>query len=245
MANIALIPARSGSKRLPSKNIRKLKGLPLIHYSIQSAISSGVFSEIIVSTDSEEIGLIARHCGAEVPLLRPAEISLDNSPDIEWVLHAMNHMIKTPSDEIESITILRPTSPLRTGKTISAALNYFHSVGLADSLRAMERTFKHPGKMWLVDEAMLAKPFVQQQKGIIPTHDSPTQALQKLWIQNASLEIMKRDTVLLKKSISGDVILGYEMPGYEGYDVNSLLDFEFLEYLVSKYPELLEEAEHF
>lgn len=237
--NIALIPARSGSKRLPGKNIRNLNGLPLIYYAIESAISAGVFSEIIVSTDSEEIALLAKKFGADVPLLRPHEISLDNSPDIAWVEHALKTMVQTSADKIENIAILRPTNPLRTGKTISTAMNFFRSNSWADSLRAMEKTFKHPGKMWILNENNLATPFLQQRKGEIPTHDCPTQLLEKIWIQNASLEIIKKDTIISQKSISGGKIIGFEMPWPEGYDVNDLTDFEFLEHLISKNPKLL------
>lgn len=86
---IALIPARSGSKRLPDKNINKLAGHPLIAYTISAARESGVFSRIIVSTDDEKYASIARHYGAETPFMRPNEYGQDKSSDIDWVLHAL------------------------------------------------------------------------------------------------------------------------------------------------------------
>ena len=73
---VALIPARSGSKRVPGKNIRRLGKHPLIAYSISSALGSGIFRDVVVSTDSERVAVIARHYGAEVPFLRPGELSL-------------------------------------------------------------------------------------------------------------------------------------------------------------------------
>ena len=82
---IALIPARSGSKRIPNKNIKYLNGHPLIAYSIISAIDSGIFDRIIVSTDSNDIAKISEYYGAEVPFIRPENISTDNSPDIDLV----------------------------------------------------------------------------------------------------------------------------------------------------------------
>ena len=89
---VAFIPARLGSKRVPGKNIRPLAGHPMLAYSIAPAIDSGVFSSVIVSTDSEEIAAIARHYGAEVPFLRPAAFAGDTSPDIEWLEHALTEL---------------------------------------------------------------------------------------------------------------------------------------------------------
>ena len=89
---VALIPARSGSKRVPHKNIRPLAGHPLIAYSISAAVNSGVFSEVLVSTNSEKYADIARHYGAGVPFLRPQEYAESFSPDIEFVEHALNNL---------------------------------------------------------------------------------------------------------------------------------------------------------
>src|SRR5210317_2466380 len=91
---VALIPARSGSKRVPDKNIRTLAGHPLIAYSIAAALQSRIFTAVIVSTDSERYADIARHYGAEVPFLRPDEIAGDTSPDIEWVTYTLDHLRK-------------------------------------------------------------------------------------------------------------------------------------------------------
>ena len=81
-SSVALIPARVGSKRVPGKNVRLLQGHPMLAYTIASAIESGVFDSVIVSTDSEDIAKISRHYGAEVPFLRPTKFAGDTSPDI-------------------------------------------------------------------------------------------------------------------------------------------------------------------
>lgn len=88
--NLAVIPARGGSKRIPRKNIREFCGRPIIDYSIQAAKASGVFDRIIVSTDCEEIASVARACGAEVPFVRPAELSDDHTPTMPVVAHAID-----------------------------------------------------------------------------------------------------------------------------------------------------------
>ena len=86
---LGIIPARSGSKQLKKKNIKKLSGYPLLAYSILAARLSKKISKVICSTDSNEIAKIAKKFGAEVPFLRPKNISLDSSRDIEFILYTL------------------------------------------------------------------------------------------------------------------------------------------------------------
>ena len=111
MKKIALIPARSGSKRLKNKNILNLGNRPLLYYSIKSAQESNLFNKIIVVTDSKKYAEIAKKYGAEVPTLRPAYTAKDNSPDLHWIKWILNK-IKV-KDEKDVFFILRPTSPFR------------------------------------------------------------------------------------------------------------------------------------
>lgn len=241
--DIALIPARQGSERIPMKNIKLLNGVPLIAYTIQSAIKSNVFSEVIVSTDSLHIAKIAHEWGALVPSLRPSEYAGSSSPDFQWVMHAIDHLVSLNKDKVECIAILRPTSPLRSPETIKNAMLSFKNNIWADSLRAMEITHIHPGKMWRVDESMEAKPYLDQSNQITPTHNLPTQSLEKLWVQNASLEITRLTSLIESKSISGNRVMGYQMPGLEGFDLNSPLDWQFLEFLAREQPKIIPELE--
>ena len=239
LVDIALIPARQGSVRLPGKNVKVLNGIPLIAYSIQSALTSGVFSEVIVSTDSPEIAQIAMEWGAGVPALRPPEYSGSTSTDLEWLMHAVEHLITFPKEQIDCIAILRPTNPLRTESTIKKAMEKFKQNPWADSLRAMEITHVHPGKMWRVNNVMEATPYIDQSNEVIPTHNRPTQSLEQLWIQNASLEITRLGSLLISKSISGNKVLAYEMPEFEGLDLNTHLDWKLLEAIIRDNPELI------
>ena len=237
--NIALIPARTGSKRLPGKNVKLLCGSPLIAYTISAAINSESFDEIIVSTDSENIADIAKQFGASVPILRPSSLASDSSLDIQWVNHALSNMVVTPLNEVNFVAILRPTNPLRTSTTISKAINYLESHSWADSLRGVQPTSQHPGKMWVVDSSQEALSYLPQSIEGTPTHDQPTQLLPKVWIQNASLEIVKINALLETNSISGRRILGFELPGREGFDINTQDDWDFLEFLLTKDKDLL------
>jgi len=89
MANLAVIPARGGSKRIPRKNIKLFAGKPMVAYSIDAALRSGVFDLVIVSTDDEEIAAIAEGYGASVPFVRPAELSDDHTPTVPVIAHAI------------------------------------------------------------------------------------------------------------------------------------------------------------
>ena len=104
---VALIPARSRSKRIKNKNIINFYGHPLLAYSISEAIKSNLFSRIICVTDSSKYAKIAQHYGAEVPAIRPKNISSDTSPDIEWVKWILKKLIKI---KISNFSILRPTT---------------------------------------------------------------------------------------------------------------------------------------
>lgn len=132
----AIIPARSGSKGVVHKNIRILGGRPLIHWSIQACLKSRNISRIIVSTDSNEYADIATRLGAEVPFLRPTEISGDLSSDYECILHAMD-WLRDDDDEPELLVHVRPTTPYRIPTLIDQAISSFYNDSVATSLRSV------------------------------------------------------------------------------------------------------------
>jgi CMP-N-acetylneuraminic acid synthetase len=118
---LAIIPARSGSKRLPGKNIKELQGAPLIAWTINSALASKYITKTIVSTDSIDISTIAQKSGAQVPFIRPDALSSDSSSSIDVVRHAIEYIEK--KNEFYDYTILlQPTSPLRTTSDIDSAI---------------------------------------------------------------------------------------------------------------------------
>ncbi len=228
---IALIPARAGSKRVQGKNIRPLAGHPLMAYSICAAKQSGVFADVLVSTDSEAYAEIARQYGAEVPFLRPAEISGDLSLDIEWVDFAL-HRLREARREYDCFSILRPTSPFRLPSTIQRAWNKFKSEIGVDSLRAVEKVKEHPGKMWVVRGKRMTPllPFGSKEK---PWHSTPYQGLPEIYSQNASLEIAWTRVVFDGHTIAGETVMPFISEGYEGFDVNHPYDWELAERLVA------------
>ena len=226
----ALIPARAGSKRVAGKNIRPLAGHPLLAYTVAAARESGVFGAVIVSTDSEEIAAIARYYGAEVPFLRPAAMAGDTSPDIAWVRFTLD-ALASAGRSWDCFSLLRPTSPFRQAATIRRAWARFTSAGPVDSLRAVEPCRQHPGKMWVIPGDRMA-PLLPDGPSDPPWHSTPYQALPRVYVQNASLEIAWWRTVVETGSIAGRTIVPFLTEGYEGFDVNDAGDWWYAEHLV-------------
>jgi CMP-N,N'-diacetyllegionaminic acid synthase len=227
---LALIPARAGSKRVPDKNIRPLEGHPVIAYTIRAAHESGVFSCVLVSTDSEPYAEIARHYGAEVPFLRPPELAGDVSPDIEWVDYSLRRLA-ADGRAWDCFSILRPTSPFRQPETICRAWRAFLSEQGVDSLRAVEKCRQHPGKMWIVHGKRMF-PLLPLSPPEQPWHSSQYQSLPEVFVQNASLEIAWSRVVFHGRTIAGDVIMPFFTHGYEGFDVNQPYDWQLAEELI-------------
>ena len=227
---VALIPARSGSRRIKNKNIKNLKSHPLIAYTIRAAIKSKVFDEVLCITDSLKYKKIAQKYGAKVPFLRSKKISKEKSPDIEWVMWAINKINK--KNEFKIFSILRPTNPLRDETTIKRAFKKFFN-NKCDSLRAVDLCNQHPYKMWKIKGNYMKPIFNVRSK--VPYHSRQYGDLPEIYTQNASLEIAW--TRLLKKknpTIAGKRIIPFITKDYEGFDINTQIDFNLLESLISK-----------
>jgi N-acylneuraminate cytidylyltransferase len=228
---VALIPSRAGSKRVPDKNVRPLAGHPLIAYTIAGALQSGVFSSVVVSTDSELYAEIAKYYGADVPFLRPDAFAGDLSPDIEWVEYTLKRL-KDQGHHYDCFSILRPTSPFRLPDTIRRAWETFLAAEGVDSLRAVEKCKQHPGKMWVVRGDRM-HPLLPLSPAEQPWHSSQYQALPEVYVQNASLEIAWCRVVFEGKTIAGSVVVPFFTRDHEGLDVNNLYDWQLAEETVN------------
>lgn len=227
---IGLIPARSGSKRVPDKNVLLLGDHPVIAYTIAAALESGIFDSVVVSTDSENYADIAKHYGAEVPFLRPAEMSGDLSPDIEWVEFTLKKF-RDQNREFDCFSILRPTSPFRQAATIQRAWKQFLNEDGVDSLRAVEKCKQHPGKMWVVRNNRML-PLLPLSPPELPWHSMQYQSLPEVYVQNASLEIAWSRVVFEGRTISGTVLTPFFTENYEGFDVNHPNDLRLAHELI-------------
>jgi CMP-N,N'-diacetyllegionaminic acid synthase len=229
---VALIPARSGSKRVPGKNVRRLGVHPVLAYTIAAALDSHVFDDVIVSTDDETYAAIARHYGASVPFLRPSALAGDCSPDIEWVEHTLARL-ESERRAFECFGVLRPTSPFRQAETIRRAWRAFTGEPGVDSLRAVERCRQHPGKMWIVNGTRMT-PLLPDGPSDLPWHSRQTQTLPEVYVQNASLEIAWTRVVTDGRTIAGNVVMPFFTEGFEGFDLNTPEDWMLAERFVER-----------
>jgi N-acylneuraminate cytidylyltransferase len=219
---IAFIPARSGSKRVIDKNIRLFEGHPLLAYSIRAAIDSNIFDKVVCVTDSQKYADIAKYYGAEVPALRPSEISGELSPDIDWVLWILEFY---KANEFKIFSILRPTSPFRSVDTIKRAWKVFiEQEERIGSLRAVEKCQQHPGKMWVMQGNVMT-PIMPFSKNGVPWHSNQYKALPEVYVQNACLEFSWIEATAKIGNISGDVIAPFFTAGLEGFDINTEEDW--------------------
>ena len=243
---VALIPARAGSKRAPGKNVRLLNGYPLLAYAIGAAQESGIFDDILVSSDSDETLEIAEQYGATCLVHRPKEVARDDSPDIEWVGHAIGEMSRH-RQAYHAFAIIRPTSPFRSGDWIADAWYSFLRRQPAHSLRAMRRVSEHPGKMWVLpSESELAdwpaQPYLAHSFDTRPPdHSMPTQRLEPLYVQTAALEIAWVGNLVRNRTISGTEVLPWlsEPDAPNAIDINDERDWEHAVRVAAEHPEWL------
>lgn len=207
---LAIIPARGGSKGLKNKNILNLNGHPLIAYSIEAALSSSFINKIICSTDSTDIRNIAIKYGADVPFLRPSEISGDHSTDLECFEHAINWLKKHENYDPDLIVQLRPTSPIRTVSMIDEAIKIMLEDNSYTSLRAICHPQHPPHKMWLLNNKKSMSPLLKL-KDIKEPFNTNRQQLPEVFIQTGSLDITKPSTIRKHKSMTGVKIFPYKV----------------------------------
>lgn len=231
MKILGFVPARGGSSRVPNKNLKFLNGKPLIAYTIEAAKNSNYINRVVVSTNSNEIALIVRDFGAEVPFLRPDEISGNSSTEMEFFLHALNWFSQNESYEPDLIVLLYPTSPFRKPESIDTAIKEMLAHPEADSLRSVKLCSEHPYKMWVIEDGYL-KPFMKGEDANLQTQ--AYQLFPEIYIQNASIYITKPSTIINKKSPIGNVVIPFIMDELESLDVNTILDFKIAELLMYK-----------
>jgi CMP-N,N'-diacetyllegionaminic acid synthase len=226
---VAFVPARSGSERVPGKNVRPLAGHPLLAYAIETALQSGVFERVVVSTDSEQIADVARWYGADVPFLRPPELATSVSPDAEWLLYTLEHL----QESYELLALVRATNPFRGPDAVRRGLEQLVATPEADSLRAVELVKQHPGKMWLLDEdGRTMRPLLDQSHLEVAWHAGQYPALPPVYSQNSALEIARTAAVLATRTREGRVVAPFLTEGYEGFNVDDEEDWERAERLL-------------
>jgi N-acylneuraminate cytidylyltransferase len=229
---LCIIPARSGSKGIIDKNIKILNNKPLLCHSIDQAKESKYYKNkqmrIVVTTDSEKYADIAKNNGAEIPILRPSEISQDLSTDFEFIKHMIDYLKEKENYNPDLILQLRPTQPIRKIDDIDKCIDIFISkFEEYDSLRTVVPYEKSPFKMYEVKNNLLVplfKTLIVNEKKIDEPYNQCRQLLPQTYLHNGYIDILK-PYLLDDEKISGDRIYPYIMNKEDTIDIDTLDDW--------------------
>jgi CMP-N,N'-diacetyllegionaminic acid synthase len=220
---LAVIPARGGSKGIPRKNIKILGGKPLIAWTIEAALKAPSINRLIVSTEDEEIAAVAEQFGAEVPFKRPIAIAQDDTPGLDPVLHAIEN-----SPGSDWVLLLQPTSPLRSVDDIEGIIELCQEKGASSAVSVAEVS-KHPVWMYQRSSDMRLQPLIPNRREITRRQDLPS-----VFALNGALYLARTDWLIGNQGFIGPETLGYEMPVERSVDLDTPLDWLWVEYLIER-----------
>lgn len=224
--NLAIIPARSGSKGLIDKNIKEIQGKPLIAYTIEAAQKSGIFEEIMVSTDSEKYAAIIRKYNVSIPFLRSKENSSDTASSWDMVLEVIEKY-KRKKRYFDSFCLLQPTSPLRTYQDIQNAYRIYEEKK-AVSVVSVSECEHSPLWTGTLNEEHELNNFITKNA------DIQRQKQKKYYRINGAVYIMQINEFLARQNLYGERSYAYIMDKERSIDIDDGYDFCLAEFLISK-----------
>ena len=227
---VALIPARGGSKGVPRKNIKLLGKNPLIAYTIEASLAAYVIDRTIVSTEDEEIAQISQDYGAEIPFMRPAELSGDVVLDFSVIKHCLDYLIQI-NNKPEILVFLRPTMPLRTSQEIDTAVQMLLENKSADCIRTARPVPYPPYWMKKINSSGYLEPYDEHVVPFAMTrrHDLPTVVMCDGYVDAAKVK-----SVLKEDKFPPGNILAYYRENVPFIDIDTPEDWEYCEYFLSK-----------
>jgi len=223
---LAIIPARGGSKGIPNKNIMAISGKPLIAYTIEAGVKSKYIDEIIVSTDSEIIRVIAQQYGANVPFLRPDELSNDSAKSIDVVIHAID-FYKTNNITFDYVILLQPTSPLRTFEHLDKAIEKLIDSSKSSLVSVCEAD-ENPILMRSIENDKL-KEVISFEGTNLRRQDLPI-----FYIFNGALYINTTDMLVNEKKFINQDTIPYVMDKESSVDIDNMLDARLVELIIKE-----------
>jgi CMP-N-acetylneuraminic acid synthetase len=232
MEILAVVPARGGSKGIKRKNLVDFAGKPLVAHSIEHALACRSVTRTIVSTDDDEIAEVSRSFGAEVPFMRPTELSEDHVLDWPVFVHALEFLAEREDYHPDIVVHLRPTTPYRKPEWIDEAIALLLQDGDAHSVRSVSVPEKHPYRMFTID----SKGYLDS----IMKHEHPKpyllrrQDLPKVYYYNCVIDVTRPSTILERRSMTGDRIMPYIQNPHEVLDIDSPRDLVLARFLIKE-----------
>jgi CMP-N,N'-diacetyllegionaminic acid synthase len=219
---IAIIPARSGSKSIKNKNLKKIKGVSLLVRAIKFAKKIKIIDKVIVTTDSRVYQKIAINNGADCPFIRPKKYALDNSLDVEAFYHCLNWLKKKYKYNSDICINLRPTYPIRKVKDFIFAINKIKKNRDIDSVKSICKIPFPLEKTWIITKDQYLKNSLKHNSRELWNY--PRQKLPSYYVQNGNIDIVRSKVILQKKKMSGLKI--YPVIQNHFYDIDNLKDLK-------------------
>lgn len=223
---LAVIPARGGSKGIPSKNIFNVGGQPLIKYTIDCAKNSKYLDRAVISTDSMEIKRVAEECGGDVPFMRPTELASDTSKTIDCIVHAVN-TLKELGEEYDYVMIIQNTVPLRKGWHVDESIEKIVDSN-ERSLVSVTEVEQHPILMRTLNEDGTLKNLLPMSS-TMRRQDFP-----KFYKVDGAIAIQKIDEEFNLNTSINDGKLAYIMESKYSIDIDNYIDIKVIEYYFEK-----------
>jgi len=220
MKTVAIIPARGGSKGIPRKNIKDFCGKPLISYIISTALNTPDLDRVIVSTEDQEIADISKKYGAEVPFLRPIELSRDETPTFPVIKHAIQYLEKEEKYFPDIVALLYPTSPLLSSDRIKEAIEMMKT-----GLDSVVSVIESKGHYWIKNK---------DYQRLYPINIQNRQYTLPIFKENGAIYIVKRDLLIKQDILVGGKLKLLIMKKEESIDIDNSFDFEMAEYIMKQ-----------
>jgi pseudaminic acid cytidylyltransferase len=221
MSNICIIPARGGSKRIPRKNIKHFLGKPIIAYSIQAAIDSQLFDEVMVSTDDKEIAVIAKKYGAKVPFLRSEKNANDFATTVDVILEVLDSY-KRQAQSFDNICCIYPTAPFVSIKKLNKSLDFLKSKSLDSVLPIIQYGFPVQRSMRIFKEDFI--------RMIQPGHmNTRSQDLEPTYHDAGQFYWLKTNKILLQKKLWTNSTGFIVVSELEAQDIDTETDWKIAE----------------
>lgn len=225
---LCVIPARGGSKRVERKNVRDLRGKPLIAYTIEAGLDSGVVDEVVVSTEDEEIATVAREYGATVPFTRPAELATDTAQVVDVCEHAVDYY-ESAGEPYDVLVVLLPTTPLRTSWDLRAAYERFGGHEDAEFLMCVTDYSYSPFEALRFRGDWLERFWNRNEYYELRSQDKPD-----VVVDNGAAYIMDVDAFRREGIFYGERLVGHWMPPERSVDVDEEFDLMLAEFLLER-----------
>jgi CMP-N-acetylneuraminic acid synthetase len=228
MRVLGVITARGGSKGILRKNIRLLRGKPLLQYTAEAALAARRLSRVVLTTDDREIAALGRQLGLNVPFLRPAELARDDTPSLPVLQHAVGWLEENENDTFDTICLLQPTNPLRTAGLIDACIDAM-AASEADSLVTLLEVPAEHNPHWV---------YLQQSNGFfrLSTGESQPiprrQELPPAFHREGSVYLTRRDVLMTRNSLFGENLAGYVVSADECVNIDDEKDWVRAEVLL-------------